>query len=284
MSINYHSPPPAYGSEFQNTQLPPTMGPLSRRTCSARGPPPTGPPGSSSGQQREGVHLWHKIREYAVKVNSCSPPTEHIRPACPVCDDDLSIAGLGRPNCTDSAHDNDSHKCKVFPCGHVLCRECTKSLFKASSMNAEGVRGCPICRCSLQCTECRAPSKVVTAPSHRHDVSQLRIVPKTIPEGAVVQARCVPCRADQEFRELMAKDPHSSKMDQVFATYAFQARDRATNAGMSVLTVTNLVTDFERRAESRYLFLITERKKFIDSRVRRAAAEASPDDGMTSWF
>ncbi|KAM0218617.1 hypothetical protein ACHAPQ_005890 [Fusarium lateritium] len=117
--------------------------------------------------------FWPNIRKYV--LGHTSPNNPPIKGVCPICWDQVSIAGLPRPP-------DEGKQCLIAPCGHILCYECWPKKFEDDGVTLTDPRKCPMCRLLLECETCGRSCIKEKAPEYSCDVEDVADVPRTVPE------------------------------------------------------------------------------------------------------
>ncbi|CAM1505104.1 Fc.00g107410.m01.CDS01 [Cosmosporella sp. VM-42] len=144
-------------------------------------------------QDDEIVHenVWPVLKRHALGEQFIGEPP--VKGVCPVCMEDLDIAGLPCSN-------DKRLLCEIMHCGHVICKICLDSLIDQQD-EEHRVRKCPTCRQLLECRQCTEPIATANAPRRPMSLGQIRRVPPTKLEGGVFDEYCPECRAERTFIE-----------------------------------------------------------------------------------
>ncbi|KAJ4269474.1 hypothetical protein NW762_001134 [Fusarium torreyae] len=113
-------------------------------------------------------YYWPILRKHA--LGQADPNDRPVKGVCPICYDQLSIAGLPRPV-------GEGKECLIAPCGHVMCYECWPQ--KEYEANGIDRAGQPLWS---QCERCGRSVIKERAPEYSCDAKDVDSVPRMIPE------------------------------------------------------------------------------------------------------
>ncbi|KAK5989747.1 hypothetical protein PT974_08007 [Cladobotryum mycophilum] len=138
--------------------------------------------------------FWPRIR----RDTKTAAARDQIAVVCPICLDQLPVAGL-----TFDKEVLENHPAVVVACGHVFCRPCLEQAF-ATQRQLGLAQSCPTCRARMECTRCGLQARMcevpTTAPETDDDGSNVICkVPLTIPEGGHHAERCMRCAGRDQF-------------------------------------------------------------------------------------
>ncbi|CAG7554724.1 unnamed protein product [Fusarium equiseti] len=143
--------------------------------------------GQQGNQCRE-EHYWPTIRKHA--LGQASLDEAPIRCVCPVCNSQISAAGLPRPG-------GEAKEGLITPCGHVVCYECWPEVALRSEPEDYAYaeqRKCPVCDELLECSRCGRGCIKQKVLEYSCDVQEIEAVLPTIPETMLLpQAFCIEC-------------------------------------------------------------------------------------------
>lgn len=138
---------------------------------------------------------WPSIKETIDINNDPSQPNSTSQVQCPVCLEAIAVTSF--PPIPDRQGDTpsiDPTLGQVLLCGHVLCQACR---VQHDLTNRYQKRTCPMCRTSLECSDCGRPAVVVPIPKEGSPSS----VPAIVSEGAEHGGRCADCNSCRWFDE-----------------------------------------------------------------------------------
>ncbi|KAF4970179.1 hypothetical protein FSARC_2776 [Fusarium sarcochroum] len=123
-------------------------------------------------------YFWPILRKHA--LGKADPNDRPVKGICPICYDQVSIAGLPRPA-------EKGKECLIAPCGHIMCYECwPQKEYEDNGVDRAGQRKCPVCRLLIECECCGRGVIKERAPEYSCDAEDVDSVPRMIPETDIV--------------------------------------------------------------------------------------------------
>lgn len=143
---------------------------------------------SQPGNQCREEHYWPTMRKHA--LGQASLGETPMKCVCPVCNSQISAAGLSRP-------DGKAKEGLITPCGHIVCYECWPEAALRSEPEDYAYaeqRKCPVCNQLLDCSACGRSCIKQQVPEYSCDVQDIKALLPTIPETTLLpHESCIEC-------------------------------------------------------------------------------------------
>ncbi|KAL6355910.1 hypothetical protein LRP88_09493 [Fusarium phalaenopsidis] len=148
-------------------------------------------PRSTMSSANGSEHFWPNIKNAILQNPAGQPPSQRMKPQCPVCFETFDITTFRRPS-------GNAPTCVVLFCGHAMCRRCLRQA-EESGVGGEDMK-CPCCRTALAC-RCGEASKTFMVPDANTSPDAVFDAPLTKPENpnGDIQPKCHRCAASREW-------------------------------------------------------------------------------------
>ncbi|KAF7549331.1 hypothetical protein G7046_g8396 [Stylonectria norvegica] len=210
-------------------------------------------------QPVESCSYWPVLKKAML---SNETPETLVKGTCPICLDDISIAGLPAPTTDEENGDGQPLIGKLTLCGHVFCRPCFDAV-----LSQRGPRKCPSCRMLLECSRCSAPARNETVPWHGTDPLRAAQIPLTTAEGGTHVGLCGPCNGRRRWlANIRAGDypPRMLEFEPGVIPFLYTTIEAIENHGLPV-TPDNLVNAFRTIVTAEFDEVVGIRDNYIRS-------------------
>ncbi|KAM0427615.1 hypothetical protein ACHAPT_007576, partial [Fusarium lateritium] len=199
--------------------------------------------------------FWPNIKQAIWNEPSGQPQSQRMKPQCPICLENVSIATFRKPTGNPS-------RCVVLFCGHIICSECFE---RSRSVQEREMKECPCCRASLRCDKCRKPVQTFLAPEAGASPDSVFDMPPTKGEDPNLKPLCPGCEAGGESLERIDSGDVPSEAETVepgAAMFNYGAVD-ALEAQGRPMSQESVISAYGSVASAEYQTPMNNRQEFM---------------------